>query len=54
MKTRRPEPTTRLRLDGLARRSCTWADMLGPGYATGPSSRMIEHVGAAARRGYCR
>lgn len=41
------------RLTGLHRGSCSWLDAVGPGYAVGVSSRLVNHATSAAGRGYC-
>ena len=46
---RRPQ-----QLSGLDRRSCSWLDAVGPGYAVGPSSSVLRLATSGASRGYCR
>lgn len=42
------------RAAGLHRGSCSWLDAVGPGYAVGISSRLVNHATRAASSGYCR
>jgi hypothetical protein len=41
-------------LSGLDRRSCSWLDAVGPGYAVGTSSSVLRLATSGAHRGYCR
>ena len=38
---------------GLHRGSCTWLDAIGPGYAVGISSTLVDRATRAVRSGYC-
>ncbi len=43
-----------LQRSGLDRRSCSWLDAVGPGYAVGTSSSVLRLATRGANRGYCR
>lgn len=45
--------TNTVLVSGLDRRSCSWRDALGPGFATGARPALLGAVSNAAHNGYC-
>ncbi len=57
LKLRTTEPPARSlppRLANLRRRSCTWRDGVGPGFATGVTEQMVEYLAGRPRADYCK